>query len=458
MSAFSLIAKKADRFRARVLSERDFAKHLRQILHLLSGNFAASMVGLVAFALTARALGPADYGILALCFAFSRAIERLVSFQSWQPLIKFGAQAMENQRTEDLRRLLKFGFVLDVGAALVSWIVAVGLILFASPLVGIRPEVQTFALIYCSALPFQIAGMPTAVLRLFGGFATLAYSQVLGSLVRVLLCGIGLLAGWGLREFTFIWMGMQIISSMSMTVLAFLETRRRGYQNILTAPLTGITQSVPGLWRFALSANISLTIRSSANELDTLLVGYLADPTAAGLYHIAKRIGRMAQQAGVQVQTVVYPELSRLWATHSVSAFRRIVRQTQWLLLAAGICLIAVVSLTIKPLLLWTAGPQFIGAAPLVVVQAIAVVMVLNGSVLRSALLAMGRENAVLRSVLFSTLAFHLTAFALIPVIGPMGANIAHITMASLWMLAMLLPYRAHIADNAGANDTSGLG
>lgn len=143
----------------------------------------------------------------------------------------------------------------------------------------------------------------------------------------------------------------------------------------MSAPLRGITAKFPGLWKFAISANLSLTIRSSANELDTLLVGYLADPTSAGLYHIAKRIGRIAQQAGVQVQAVLYPELARAWATKAVGAFHRAVAQMQGLLLAFGLLLIGGLYLLIGPLLTWAAGPDFAAAGPLVVVQSIAVTM-----------------------------------------------------------------------------------
>jgi O-antigen/teichoic acid export membrane protein len=224
---------------------------------------------------------------------------------------------------------------------------------------------------------------------------------------------------------------------------------------ILTVPLRGITHRFPGLWRFALSANISLTIRSSANELDTLLVGLLADSVSAGFYHIAKRIGRTAQQAGVQVQAVVYPELARLWANKGFEKFAAIVRQTEWMLVAAGASLVVFIYLSIKPILLYTAGEKFLAAAPLVTVQAFAVMMMLSGSVMRSALLAMGRENAVLRSVMISTIAFHVTAFSLIPLIGAMGANVAHIVMSIIWMATMFLSYRSYMAQNRAGQSAS---
>ena len=115
------------------------------------------------------------------------------------------------------------------------------------------------------------------------------------------------------------------------------------------------------------------------------------------------------------------------------------------MLLAGGVALVLSIYLSIEPLLRWAAGADFEAAAPLVIVQAVAVMMTLCGSVLRSALLAMGLQGKVLQSVLLSTAAFHLTALMLIPQIGAMGANVAHIVMATIWMAAMTLAYRSEL-------------
>jgi O-antigen/teichoic acid export membrane protein len=426
-------------------SKGDTSKRLRRISHLLAGNFFGTIIGLASFALIARALGPADYGILALCFSFARAVERLVSFQSWQPLIKYGADALQNKKQEDLRSLLKFGLLLDIGAALLGFVLAAALLIFASPLIGISSDVRTFALLYCTVLPFQISGMPTAVLRLYGKFAALAYGQVISSTIRLVLCVLGLLFSWGLLQFTLMWMIIQIFSSLTMNFLAFRELHRQGVKNVLSSSIQGMSERFPGLWRFALSANLSLTIRSSAFELDTLLVGFLADPAAAGFYHIAKRVGRIGTQAGSQVQAVVFPELARLWSGKRFDAFKRVVRHTELMLASAGVGLVLVIFLTIEPVLRFVAGPSFSAAAPLVTVQAIAVMMTLIGTVMRSALLSMGLQSLVLYSVLASTAVFHVTAISLIPMIGPMGANIAHIALAIIWTTLMFSGYRRHI-------------
>ncbi|CAN7743428.1 MULTISPECIES: oligosaccharide flippase family protein [Ensifer] len=426
--------------------EKSLKERLQAVAHLMTGNFLGSIIGLAGFALTARALGPADYGMLALCFAYIRAVERLVSFQSWQPLIKFGSEAKEAGRNDDLRAILKFGLLLDVAAAIAGCLIAILLVLLAAPFFGLSEPVKELVLVYCFVLPFQLSGMPTAVLRLFGRFTSLAYGQVISSLLRVILCFLGYITGAGLFEFALIWMAAQILSAISLVTFSLVALKREGLlHGLASASMAQLRTRFPGLWKFAISANVSLTIRASANELDTLLVGYLADPASAGLFHIAKRVGRLAQQAGSQVQTVLYPELARAWAAGASAEFRRAVSQTQWLLLAFGVAMIGAFYVSIEPLLKWTAGPQFVGAAPLVIVQSIAVTLTLVGAVFRSALLAIGEEHRVLTSVLISVVGFYVTALIFIPQIGAMGANVAHIVMSVVWLAMMYVAYRRRI-------------
>lgn len=415
---------------------------LRSVGHLLSGNAATAAIGLGAAALTARGLGPADYGILALTLGYSRAVERLITFQSWQPLIKYGAELQGPECDEDRRALLKFGLVLDVAGALAAWVVALAIALLANHWLGWSARTQLVVLIYISVLPFNLNGMATAVLRLYGRFRIAAYGPVGGGLVRLALCVVALYEQADLVVFTAIWMITQIVGALLVVLLAFRVLRENGVRGVLGAPLAGVTSRFEGLWNFAWSSNLSLAIRSSANQLDILIVGALAGPAAAGLYNIAKRVGRMAEQVGTQVQAVLYPDIARLWASGRIAAMRRTVWQVEGLLFATGALGVAVFVFAGEPLLRLLAGKDFAGAAPLLVVQMIAVTLAMTGTGARSALLAMGRQQQVLVATLIGTLGFHATALLLIPRIGAMGANIGHIVLAIIVSLLMIADFR----------------
>jgi O-antigen/teichoic acid export membrane protein len=418
-------------------------KRLLSIGHLLTGNLFSSLVGFVAFALTARTLGPVDYGILALVYSYARAVERLISFQSWQPLIKYGAGLFDGGDQNELRSLLKFGLILDVGAAALAWAIAVLIALGGASLMGWTERTVDALLIYSFSMLFQVTGMPTAVMRLAGRFRTIAYGQLGTAIVRMILCAVGAYMMWGLVYFAAVWAASHILGAMTSLAFALYTLRQRGVNRLLSAPLAGLTKHFPGIWNFAWTANLSLTIRSSAQEFDTLLVGALSDPASAGLYHIAKRVSRVAQQIAVQVQAVLYPDVARLWAQQATEKFKRAVYQVEVLLFGLGVCLTVFFYFAAAPLLKVSVGAAFLGAAPLLIVQAIAVTLNLTGSSVRSALLAMGQQRRVLNIVFAATLAFHLTALAAIPQIGAMGANVAHIAFGLVWLSGLSWAFRS---------------
>lgn len=426
-------------------------RRMRNVGHLLTGNLVGSLLGFVAVALTARALGPTDYGLLALAFTYARGVERIVSFQTWQPLIKYGAALQAPEQRDDLKALLKFGLLLDIAAAVVAWLVATGGAFAVASFFGWSDRALQLITVTCTILLFQLSGMPTAVLRIWGRFRRVAYGTAAGIFFRTIGCAIGLLTGADLVGFALIWTATQILGSLLFFTVAVFELRRQGIRGLLGTSLRGVTTRFPGLWGFTWSANLSLTLRSSAHELDTLIVGALSDPASAGLYHIAKRIGRLGQQVGNQVQAVLYPDIARLWAGQAVAAFRRAVAQVEVMLFCFGVAACLFFLVAAEPLLRWSAGPEFVAAAPLVIIQMVAVTMTLTGVGLRSALLAMGHQQQVLGVVAIATAGFHLTAFSLVPLIGAMGANIAHIVMGAIFAAGLSIAFRHALKRGAAA-------
>src|SRR3546814_3351060 len=73
-----------------------------------------------------------------------------------------------------------------------------------------------------------------------------------------------------------------------------------------------------------------------------------------------------------------------------------------------AVCLFLLVAA--RPILEFTAGPEFVGAAPLMIVQAAAVAVMLISFPTRSALLAMGHQRQILNVELVSTPVFYLFA------------------------------------------------
>jgi O-antigen/teichoic acid export membrane protein len=420
----------ASRLRIAMERDRPFRSRLVNIGHLLSGNAFSTILALVSLSMAMRVLGPAQYGILALVVSYGRLIDRVVRFESWQPLIKYAAGLGPNPQPAALSQLYGFGLRLDSAACLVSFVTSIVLALLAGPLFGVGPQSFVLVLIYSIALLTNITGMPTAVLRMAGRFKMIAYAQAAGNGVRVILALIGLIYHFGLVYFCAVWAGCQVFGTFVMMACAIVELRRRKVPNIVTASCRGVTKNFPGIFQFAWSSNLSMTIRSSANDLDVLIVGWLSDPVSAGLYYFAKRFAKAVQQMNVQVQAVMYPDVARLWVEQAYSKFLRATAQIQ-LLLGSGFVAVLIGTLLFgKTVIRLGPGPSYYGALPMLLIQIVAVGITTHSSPSRTALLAMGLQQAVLKVVLVATLIFQLLLFLLVPILGGEGANIAHVVLA----------------------------
>jgi O-antigen/teichoic acid export membrane protein len=434
------------RFVAALKRDRPLRDRLVNIGHMLSGNAFSAVLALVSLSIAMRVLGPAQYGILALVVSYGRLIDRIVRFESWQPLIKYAAGLGPDPAPSKLRQLYGFGLRLDFAACLVSFVTAILLALAAGPLFGLGAQSFRLVLIFSVALLINVTGMPTAVLRMAGKFKTIAYVQSVGNGVRIVLCVIGFAYNLGLAYFCAVWAACQVLSTIVVFACAIHELARRGVGNILTVSCRGVTKVFPGILQFAWSSNLSMTIRSSANDLDVLIVGWLSDPVSAGLYFFAKRFAKAVQQVNVQIQAVLYPDVARLWVQQEYRKFLRATSQIQ-LLLGCGFVLVLFATLLFgKTMIRVGPGASYYGALPMLLIQIIAVGITTHAAPSRTALLAMGLQQDVLKVVLIGTIIFQLLLFGLVPILGAMGANMAHVVLALICAISFDRIMRRRVA------------
>jgi len=397
------------------------------ILHLITGNFGVALVMLGSLSLAGRALGPEAFGTLAIVLSIGRVSERLVRFESWQPLVRFVASEEASGNRRDLSRIYAYGLLLDVTSALVAALIACTAGLVVGQHVGLSAGQFHLVAIYACAIACNIRGMPSAALRMGGRFRTLAYVAGISAIARLLLAALLFINGAGLVAFVVLWTSAQILDSMIFITAGFRSLRDQGIPNPLFASWRGLPARFPGFLKFAFSTNLSSTLRTLTHEMDTLLVGLFAGPRAAGLYFLARRIAKVAQQAGDLIQTVVYPDLARLWANADRAMAGRMVMIVQCVL--AGLALAAFVAVWLlgMPVIRLTFGQAFTGAYPLLLAQVVAVALILHAAPSRSALLAMNKPTFVLAVAAVSTVTYFAAALVLLPRIGAIGANIAHI-------------------------------
>lgn len=422
---------------------------LGSVMHLLTGSMAVAVVMALSTIVAARALGPQAFGIFALVLTIGRICERLIRFESWQPLIRFGTQEEIENDSDAMGELFLLGLLLDVGCAFLAAAVMLAGGYFILPLIGLEHSQFHLLLIFAPAIALNIRGVPTAALRLCGQFKLLAYFQLFSASLRLILGGLAWWLDASLPFFLAIWAIAQIIDT---AVFAILGARALGTLNIsnpLRARISGLTRRFPGFMGFAWSTNASSSLRTLTHEVDTLLVGALAGPVAAGGYHIAKRFAKIAQQVASHVQTVLYPDLARMWARQRFDDVRQVKTKVQLVLGGIGAVIAAGTWAFGEPVVKWLFGQEFEMVHPLLVTQLVAVTLIMIAAPTRSTMLAMNRPGTVLGIAAIATATFFVSAWIAIPAAGAIGANYAHIALGAVTFIAMETAFRYFFRSSA---------
>jgi len=411
--------------------------HLVSIGHLLSGNFGGVMIMMASLAIATRALGQEQFGILAVVLSIGRVCERLIRFESWQPLVRFVAVEEENGDVSRMSSLYAYGLFLDVGSALVAAVLSVIVAWTAGGLIGIGHDNVHLVAIYACAIACNPRGMASAALRLAGRFRVLAYVQLASFVARFALSALLYGLGGGLIWFVLVWTVSQIFDSALFNYLGFRALAETGIPSPLKADWRDLPGRFPGFMRFAISTNLSSTLRTMTHEMDTLLVSTFAGASAAGLYYLSRRIAKVAQTAGDMIQTVIYPDLARLWRKVGPAAMGQLVSVLQASLAAIALTAVGACWLMGRQAIEIVFGPGFADSYQLLLVQLFAVLLTLHATPARAALLAMNRPTYVLAASFTSTASFFAVAFVLIPRYGALGANYAHIAFGLVTVILL---------------------
>jgi len=404
---------------------------------LLSANAIAAVLGLIATVLTARVLGPQDYGVLALVLVYELTIGKLVTFNAWQAIIKFGSEALHAEDRPALRQLIKFGFALDVASAIVGTALAMAL---AGPVIGLLgwdPSVRPLMVLYSMLILFSLSGTPIGVLRLFDRFDLLSYTAVLGAVARLAGVAWCLATRQALYGFVLIYLITGVIGELYQLVASLGVLRKQEVTGIIHQPIRDIRSRFPGIVDYVWTTNVNSTIRMVSREADELIIAALMTPAALGLFKVAKQFSQVLPRLLDPLHQSIYPELARLWAADRRKAFISLVRRTT--LLVGGVATVGWVGFILlgPRLIAWTVGAAYSHAYVTAVLYLLALVVALWAFAFQPAMLAIGLPRNSFKSQTAATILYLVVLLPAVQSFGITGAALAYLLYYALWIALM---------------------
>ncbi|MEK7342826.1 MAG: oligosaccharide flippase family protein [Pseudomonadota bacterium] len=405
-----------------------FARILANTGWLLGGKGVGAVLSLAYLAIVTRTLGVADFGRFALVLSAAQVIKTLVSFDSWQIVVRYGQPHLAAGNGDALNRVLRFCILIDLASAVAGGAIAAAILLFFGDMLDVGPGMALQVWIFCMVMMVTIRSSPTGVLRLFDRFDSAALAETMVPVGRMIGAVLALVFAPGITGFLIAWGAAELLCAISYWYLALKVGRGRiGHWRAgraLDAP-----RENPGIVGFLTATNLQTSLASIGQQVAVLIVGGFVGPAGAGLYRLANQLANSLTKISSLLSRSIFVELSRT-STHGTEALGALFRRTNRLALAAGAVIILLIVAIGHPLLGLIAGREFLPAYPLLLMLGIAACIDLIGVSYRPLLMATDRAGLSLRITFVSTLLLLGLQAALLPLYGTKGAAMANIVAA----------------------------
>jgi len=420
--------------------------HAGAAMRRILGNFgvlirARGIVALLAFAataLTARALGPAEFGIVVLVHAYVLVLRGLLNFQPFEAMVRYGVPLHDSGDKDRLSHLTRLCLWVDSRSSRLGTVLAVLAAPALGPTLGLNRMQIGMLMVYSLTLLATGNGTARGILRLYDRFDALGTQMMLGPVVRI----AGVLLLWVLNGtlagYVAVWGLAYLVENLYLNWRGFREYR----QHIGAVPRqsSGVKpdfHQFAGLRQFLWVTYWQSSVDLLQKHVSTLLAGYLLGLTGAGLFRLAREISGLLARPATLIRQVVFLDLTRSW-NRQHGDFGPIALRTAALCGAAGLVLVAVALFGGGRLLGSFAGPDFTAAAPLLTLMLLAGTFELAASPLRAASYAIGQAGAVLKLHGVAAALYVVLFFVLTRLMGLEGAGIATCIAAALPFAGMV--------------------
>ncbi|MCB2076240.1 MAG: oligosaccharide flippase family protein [Novosphingobium sp.] len=300
---------------------------MRNFGWMLASRGLAAVFSLIYLAIITRSLGVSGFGKFALITGAAQMLANLLAFQTWQIIVQYGVNHIENNDENRLARLYRAAILLDVVSA-VAGIAAAAIILhFFADELGMTETLARATLIFNIIMLFSLRSTPLGIMRLRDKFSLAAAAESALPTLRL----IGAVAVYfihpKLQGFLIAW----AIAELLTAAAHWLAVRKIGDFKLLFQSgenVRAVLDDNPGILRYALTTNFSQSLFMSAKQIPLFLVGGLTGTAAAGAFRLAAQLSRSLTILSQMIARAAFPEIVRAVRNRGVGGLAAMVMQT----------------------------------------------------------------------------------------------------------------------------------
>ena len=352
---------------------------------LLGGRGFNAVLSLVYLALATRALGTVGFGHFALIVALGQAITGLANFQTWQFIVRWGANGDGGSVDPDkAREATGFAIALDMVSVVLGLALAGAVIVSAPYWLDVPRELLWLAFGYCAISRAAIRTTPTGILRLHFQYARAAGAEAVQPLIRAIGSVIAFFVMPTVTGFIIAYAAAEIAVAIALWLVA-VRVQPVSWSAVSLKALPSHTKDA---WRFVVSTNLSGSLSIAGKQVMILLVGTFGGAALAGGFRVASQLGQALVSLAQTVSKAILPEL-----VHSRKNALEIARRMANIAAVGGVIAVVTALVFGRIGLELIAGPEFRVFYWAMVILAIAGAVELVGASLESLLVSSGKAH-----------------------------------------------------------------
>lgn len=425
-----------------LLKNKILVRLLKNSAYLFSGNVLGDLFTMAALALTARKLGPELFGVFVLIQAYAFIVTQLLNFQSWQALVKFGAEKLEQKKETEFVELVSLCFFLDVAVALLATLLALLMVGRAAAWYGWDQNISAMASVYCLTILFSLTDTSIGVLQIFDKFKVLAIQNTVVAFFKFFCVLAAFYLDGGLWSFLLIWLAAGAVAALFLVAAGWKVLAVRFGDKLRFSGFKSAVENNKGIIAFMTTTNLHSSIRLTSRELDLMIIGAFLGPASAGMLKIVKQIASLFTRIASPLYNAIYPELARLWAAKDLDGLIALIRQSFLIAFVPSILFCLGFLAVGKPVIVFFLGTSYSPVYLTSVVYNLAVLVALVTFSFHPLMLAMGRARQSLMILVFSTAAYFLFLVPLLKEMDMLGVAVAYLLFYLLWSFLMVASLR----------------
>ena len=402
---------------------------------LVTGRLVSAVLTLVATAVMARSLGPAEFGVVVIMHTYVLTMRALFNLKPAETFVRFAVPLIDKNDLAGINQLLGLVRSFEWVTMLVATMLAVMLVPLVGPWLGLPDSAVVVLMAYSLVLLASPVGTARGFCRATERFDVLRGALAIGPAVR--LCGV--LLAWYLdatwEYFAAAWGVSLLVSYLYLWVRGARLIRESGYKPV-HIPWRLANQKYPGLPGFVGVVYAQGILDQLPRHLITLLIGGLLGAASAGLYRIAREIADVLAKPVQLIRQAAFTEITRIGSRDNTALSGVFVRYGLRMF-GPAVVLVGLASWFRDDLLALIGGPEYVGAGVLLVLLLVAAAVDLVAAILRPISYALGKAMVALRVQVMAMLTYLGTFIAFSSSYGLVSVGLAAIAAATVTLVLL---------------------